>query len=1103
MAYKFERREDGTIIYAEHVNVLQEAIEELSSVDGLKGESAYEIWLAEGNTGTVLDFLASLKGERGAKGDKGDKGEKGDSAYQVWLNEGNVGTVQDFLEAIKGEKGDKGDQGPQGERGPEGPQGPRGEKGEKGDTGPQGPAGSGVTILGSLDSENDLPASGEQGDAYLIGGDLYVWNGSGWENVGNIQGPPGVFTPPSTTDHAVVRWDGTDGSLVQNSNVTITDDGVVNIPSRINLNSTTNFVVIPTNGYLRFGAEHMGQSHVLIVGPNYPSQPNRINLRYGDGGLLFDYVDGSTYSTKGSIDASGNFTIVGKINGRDVAADGTKLDGIEAGATKNQTDAYLRNRANHTGTQPISTIDGLQTALDSKAASDHNHDERYYTESEVDGLIATRASAAHNHDSVYSKLGHNHDDRYYTEAEIDAKLDGIANASHHHDDRYYTESEVDNLLSGKANVVHSHDGVYAPLNHNHNTTYYTKTEVDSRLSGKSDTSHHHDGVYAPVVHHHDDRYYDKSTVDDMFAAAGATPEHDHDDRYYTEEEIDTKTGAIEASISSLESTLTAAIDGKADANHNHNTLYHTKTEMQTLLDGKADANHNHDSRYARLDHDHDEDYAPSDHLHDDEYISRFYFTPSATRVPLLMNTTAYQDRTIRVASIPTEGQGGDFGEATTLARSDHRHDEVYPTREESREYILSRGNNLVTNGSGYLRNNYNFPTFEFYGAEAVGGGGSFRSGPARTSTEEFIPIDPMKTYTLSGWFRTQTAGSGYNRLYFGVYVYDIDGNEISPYHHMRVAGTETTLARDLKPGDTVVYLNSVANWMNSASSTHFRSLAIYGYANSAGRVYEDYTYTRRTIANAWDNGAINATAKTITLRDPFPDTWGTIPAGTAVANAQSGSTAKYIAASNAIVPSTWTYYEGKITGVDRSGTNIEGMFPVGTAMVRPLFFLDYDSTGAITLVNSVSLKEAPDESGVAISEFKTFHGYTDHRHTTTSISSWVIHLGSSAIAQGLQPHTTYNYMARGSATLSRNVNDGGVAMGLAVIGSAGGETVTRILDKSHIDNPQMMHHIAANSTGRVTTDSNGQVWVRILFRGHSANGTTGIRGGEASIMLWR
>lgn len=49
------------------------------------------------------------------------------------------------------------------------------------------------------------------------------------------------------------------------------------------------------------------------------------------------------------------------------AADKVKLDGIATGATANSSDALLLDRANHTGTQAVSTISGLQTTLDAKA----------------------------------------------------------------------------------------------------------------------------------------------------------------------------------------------------------------------------------------------------------------------------------------------------------------------------------------------------------------------------------------------------------------------------------------------------------------------------------------------------------------------------------------------------------------------------------------------------------------------------------------------------------------------------------------------------------------------------------------------------------------
>lgn len=60
--------------------------------------------------------------------------------------------------------------------------------------GTDGKDGTGVTILGSYDSEEDLKEAhptGSIGDSYIVAGDLYVWNGSDWQNVGNIQGPHG------------------------------------------------------------------------------------------------------------------------------------------------------------------------------------------------------------------------------------------------------------------------------------------------------------------------------------------------------------------------------------------------------------------------------------------------------------------------------------------------------------------------------------------------------------------------------------------------------------------------------------------------------------------------------------------------------------------------------------------------------------------------------------------------------------------------------------------------------------------------------------------------------------------------------------------------
>ena len=87
-----------------------------------------------------------------------------------------------------------------GARGPVGSQGRdgiQGLQGLQGFTGQVGPAGSGVSILGSYNNFSDLTTNhptGAIGDAYLVLGDLYVWNATHnvWQNVGAIAGVQGL-----------------------------------------------------------------------------------------------------------------------------------------------------------------------------------------------------------------------------------------------------------------------------------------------------------------------------------------------------------------------------------------------------------------------------------------------------------------------------------------------------------------------------------------------------------------------------------------------------------------------------------------------------------------------------------------------------------------------------------------------------------------------------------------------------------------------------------------------------------------------------------------------------------------------------------------------
>ena len=72
-------------------------------------------------------------------------------------------------------------------------------------------------------------------------------------------------------------------------------------------------------------------------------------------------------------------------------AEKNKLAGVEAGATKNDTDANLKNRANHTGTQTASTISDFQSSVSGNTDVAANTSARH-THSNKAILDATTAS---------------------------------------------------------------------------------------------------------------------------------------------------------------------------------------------------------------------------------------------------------------------------------------------------------------------------------------------------------------------------------------------------------------------------------------------------------------------------------------------------------------------------------------------------------------------------------------------------------------------------------------------------------------------------------------------------------------------------------------
>lgn len=95
--------------------------------------------------------------------------------------------------ASSGATGPTGPTGPQGDSG-----GPTGPTGAEGPTGPTGPALTALALLGSVALIADLPGSGNGlNDSFVVleDGNVYLWDGDSWNNIGPILGPTGPQGP--------------------------------------------------------------------------------------------------------------------------------------------------------------------------------------------------------------------------------------------------------------------------------------------------------------------------------------------------------------------------------------------------------------------------------------------------------------------------------------------------------------------------------------------------------------------------------------------------------------------------------------------------------------------------------------------------------------------------------------------------------------------------------------------------------------------------------------------------------------------------------------------------------------------------------------------
>jgi len=177
-------------------------------------------------------------------------------------------------------------------------------------------------------------------------------------------------------------------------NLTLSGDTISGVVSGLTTTSNVTFGSLTLSGDLTVNGDT-----VSLNATNLRVEDKLISLNRGgstaassDGGGFFlsgsnqsfTWDNGNTrWALSNSLYVPGSITVTGTVDGRDVAADGTKLDGIEAGATGDQTAAEIRTLVESATDSNVFT-DADHSKLDGIAASANNYTHPSYTARSVD-----------------------------------------------------------------------------------------------------------------------------------------------------------------------------------------------------------------------------------------------------------------------------------------------------------------------------------------------------------------------------------------------------------------------------------------------------------------------------------------------------------------------------------------------------------------------------------------------------------------------------------------------------------------------------------------------------------------------------------------------
>jgi hypothetical protein len=178
-----------------------------------------------------------------------------------------------------------------------------------------------------------------------------------------------------------------------------------------------------------------------------PTVPTNVSAFTNDAGYLTQHQSLEGYAKTADL---------GALSTKDTAAKTDLTSDVQASLSK--ADSALQSYTETDPTVPAwakAATKPTYTASEvGAAASSHNHDERYYTESEIDDKLESKSDTTHNHDALYDAKGAASESLASAKSYTDTKTSGLAsttvvdNKISSHNTSTSAHSDIRELISG-------------------------------------------------------------------------------------------------------------------------------------------------------------------------------------------------------------------------------------------------------------------------------------------------------------------------------------------------------------------------------------------------------------------------------------------------------------------------------------------------------------------------------------------------------------------------------------------------------------------------------------------------------------------------------